>query len=143
MRRAHGSGEQCDAALSGGRQTIRRLVQPAVLQGAAGGGRGRSGGGIGSISCANRELDRAGTRVYANEGERLSEVRREERFSPVYTLCLYHGAEEWDGPRSLKDMMDFWENMSGHVGDGAWKECFADYPMRLVCANELVGCSGF
>ena len=92
---------------------------------------------------ANRELDRAGTRVYANEGERLSEVRREERFSPVYTLCLYHGAEEWDGPRSLKDMMDFGENMSGHVGDGAWKECFADYPMRLVCANELVDCSGF
>lgn len=40
-------------------------------------------------------------------------------------------------------MMDFGENMSGHVGDGAWKECFADYPMRLVCANELADCSGF
>ena len=49
-RRIHGSGEQCDAVLSGGRQTIRRPVQPDVFQGAAGGGRGRAGGGIGSIS---------------------------------------------------------------------------------------------
>ena len=39
-RRAHESGEQCDAVLSGGRQMIRRPVQPDVFQGAAGGGRG-------------------------------------------------------------------------------------------------------
>lgn len=23
------------------------------------------------------------------------------------TVCLYHGKKAWDGPRSLKDMMDF------------------------------------
>ncbi len=92
---------------------------------------------------ANRELDRAGKRVYANEGERMSEVRKEEHFAPVYTLCLYHGAEEWDGPRSLKDMMDFGENTFGYRDKEVWSDCFADYPMRLVCVNELVDCSGF
>lgn len=47
----------------------------------------------------------------------------------MYTICLYHGEEKWDGPFSLKDMMDF----------GADKELcrfFADYPLRLFCVNE-------
>ena len=92
---------------------------------------------------ANRELAREGKRVYAKDGERLSEVRKEERFAPVYTLCLYHGAEDWDGPRSLKDMMDFGEDSQGRGDEEAWRDCFADYPMRLVCANELADCSGF
>ena len=50
------------------------------------------------------------------------------------TLCLYHGEEKWDGPRSLKDMMDF-------GADGKrqkWEDYFADYPMRIVCADEFV-----
>ena len=92
---------------------------------------------------ANRELAREGKSVYAKDGERLSEVRKEERFAPVYTLCLYHGAEDWDGPRSLKDMMDFGEDSQGRGDEEAWRDCFADYPMRLVCANELADCSGF
>ena len=47
----------------------------------------------------------------------------------MYTICLYHGEEKWDGPLNLKDMMDF----------GADKELcrfFADYPLRLFCVNE-------
>ena len=55
------------------------------------------------------------------------------------TLCLYHGEEKWDGPRSLKDMMDF-------GADGKrqkWEDYFADYPMRIVCADEFVDCGGF
>lgn len=74
--------------------------------------------------------------VYADAGERLSRFRRKDRIAPVYTLCLYHGAEKWDGPRCLRDMMDF-------GGDEDWEACFADYPMRLVCANEPVDCTGF
>ena len=70
-------------------------------------------------------------------------MRKEERFAPVYTLCLYHGAEDWDGPRSLKDMMDFGEDSQGRGDEEAWRDCFGDYPMRLVCANELADCSGF
>lgn len=70
-------------------------------------------------------------------------MRKEERLAPVYTLCLYHGAEEWDGPRSLKDMMDFGEEGPGHGEREVWEKCFADYPMSLVCVNELPDCSGF
>lgn len=25
-----------------------------------------------------------------------------DRLVPVYTLCLYHGENHWDGPRSLR-----------------------------------------
>lgn len=62
--------------------------------------------------------------------ERLCGVRKTDRFAPVYTVCLYHGKEAWDGPRSLKDMMDF-----GSDSD-QMSRYFADYPMKLFCVNE-------
>ena len=30
--------------------------------------------------------------------ERLSGIRKQDRLVPVYTLCLYHGEDTWDGP---------------------------------------------
>jgi len=51
-----------------------------------------------------------------------------------------------DGPRSLKDMMDFGEGQPGEPESGGareWEECFADYPLHLVCVNESLDCSGF
>ena len=44
-----------------------------------------------------------------SSAERFSGVTKEDRLFPVYTLCLYHGEEPWDGPRTLKDMMNFGE----------------------------------
>lgn len=44
-------------------------------------------------------------------------LNSEDKLQPVYGLCLYHGTEEWDGPVSLKDMMNFegapagWQNL--------------------------------
>ncbi len=67
---------------------------------------------------------------FATPSERLCKVKKTDRLHPVYTLCLYLGEEPWDGPRSLKDMMDFGDhpdNMRGY---------FADYPFRLYCVNE-------
>ena len=49
---------------------------------------------------------------------------------PVYILCLYHGEEKWDGPRSLADMVGFAE------GDDRFREWFNDYSLRLYCVNE-------
>ncbi|MCI9336307.1 MAG: hypothetical protein HFH93_02015 [Lachnospiraceae bacterium] len=95
---------------------------------------------------ANEARERTGEKVYESAGERLDKVRKEERFAPVYTLCLYHGTEPWDGPRSLKDMMDFGESRPGQPessGTREWEECFADYPLHLVCVNESLDCSGF
>lgn len=62
--------------------------------------------------------------------EHLCGITRRDRLAPVYTLCLYHGEEPWDGPLSLSDMVDF----------GADREdmgrFFADYPITLFCVNE-------
>lgn len=62
--------------------------------------------------------------------ERLCGITKTDRITPVYTLCLYHGEEPWDGPLSLRDMMDF-----GNDSDGM-EPYFADYPLRLFCVNE-------
>ena len=67
---------------------------------------------------------------YDSGDEWLCKVKKTDRLTPVYTLCVYHGEEEWDGPRSLKDMMDF-----GEDGDGM-SRYFADYPLHLYCINE-------
>lgn len=61
--------------------------------------------------------------------ERLCGMKKTDRLVPVYTLCLYHGMEKWDGPRSLRDMMQFGENDD-------LQELFSDYPFRLYCLNE-------
>ncbi|MCH5340366.1 MAG: Rpn family recombination-promoting nuclease/putative transposase [Acetatifactor sp.] len=55
---------------------------------------------------------------------------KKDRIEPVYTLCLYHGEEEWDGPRSLKDMVNF------EGKEDIFEKLFNDYPLRLYCLNE-------
>lgn len=62
--------------------------------------------------------------------EKLCGLRKEDRMTPVYTLCLYHGEDRWDGPRSLGDMMNFAEKKDGI------RTFFNDYPLRLYCLNE-------
>lgn len=62
--------------------------------------------------------------------EKLCGIRKEDKMAPVYTLCLYHGEEKWDGPRSLGDMMNF-----AGIED-KFRELFNDYPLRLYCLNE-------
>ncbi|HBA47271.1 MAG TPA: hypothetical protein DCZ91_05635 [Lachnospiraceae bacterium] len=95
------------------------------------------------IQRQNQEADLSGEKkVYANAGERLGKFRKEDRIAPVYTLCLYHGVEEWDGPRCLKDMIDFGMTDPGEERH-EWEKWFADYPMRLVCANEPTDGAGF
>lgn len=59
--------------------------------------------------------------------EKLCGIKKKDRLLPVYTICLYHGEEEWDGPRSLFDMTCI---------DGEDKKNFSDYQMRLYCVNE-------
>ena len=67
---------------------------------------------------------------FSNDAERLCGILKTDRIMPTYTLCLYHGKELWDGPRSLKDMMDF-----GKDGE-VWEEIFVNYHFHLVCINE-------
>lgn len=57
---------------------------------------------IGELKKANRLNSRL-----KSGGEFLCGIQKGDRLAPVYTLCLYHGEEIWDGPRSLKDMREF------------------------------------
>lgn len=74
---------------------------------------------------------------FSTSAERLCGFLKSDRIIPVYTICLYHGQEPWDGPRSLQDMMDFGEDSD------QWRELFADYRFRLVCMNETTDLSYF
>ncbi|MDO4339491.1 MAG: Rpn family recombination-promoting nuclease/putative transposase [Eubacteriales bacterium] len=58
--------------------------------------------------------------------EFLSGFGKGDRLVPVMTLVLYFGNEPWDGPKSLKEMMDF-TAMPEEV-----KETVADYPIHLL-----------
>ena len=76
-----------------------------------------------------REHDKA--KDYANYSERFSGLRKDDKLLPVHVLWLYHGEKKWDGPRSLKDMMDFGSDTDG------MSEIFQDYKPHLVCVNEI------
>ena len=70
-------------------------------------------------------------------GNWMKRLQQDDRLCPVYTICFYHGTETWDGPRSLRDMMQF-----GQEADG-WQELFHDYGMTLFCAGESNDLSRF
>ena len=49
--------------------------------------------------------------------ERLSGVAKGTKVTPIVTVVLYTGEDEWDGPRSLHDMMDIDEEVKPFVPD--------------------------
>lgn len=70
-------------------------------------------------------------RRHPNIAEKIAGgIKKTDRLTPVYTICLYHGVETWDGPRTLGDMMDFGDEEEG------FRKLFKDYPMQLYCLNE-------
>ena len=79
----------------------------------------------------NRRKENKKKKSLSTPAERMCGLRMDDKIAPTYTICLYHGTERWDGPRSLKDMMDFGE------GGERWEELFADYRMHLICINEI------
>ncbi|MBR1470928.1 MAG: hypothetical protein IJ600_04715 [Lachnospiraceae bacterium] len=68
---------------------------------------------------------------FRNFAEKASGIRKEDRLVPIHLLWLYYGEEAWNGPRTLRDMMDFGD--AGEVGE--WE--FTDFPPHLVCLNEV------
>lgn len=86
------------------------------------------------IQAKNKEI-----KHFENDGEKLSRFQKSNRLAPVYTVCLYHGADPWDGPRSLKELMQFGNDQEAAF----WENQFMDYGMRLICVNELEDTSNF
>ena len=81
------------------------------------------------------------TEEYRKKGKKIArwqiKLTSEDKLNPVYTLCFYHGTEEWNGPKSLMEMMNFGE------GNEALKELFHDYKLTLVCVDDLEDLSVF
>ena len=73
---------------------------------------------------------------YRNASERLGRIRSTDRLIPVYTVCLYHGTDPWDGPLYLSDMMRFDK-------EDAFRKLFCDYPMILIRADESMDYGAF
>ena len=54
-----------------------------------------------------------------SNGEYLSGFLKEDCIKPVITLVIHFGAEEWDGPLSLHEILSFVENYRIHLIDPA------------------------
>ena len=68
----------------------------------------------------------------ANSGaEFLSGMRKEDKLYPVTTIVFYHGEEEYDGCRSLHDMLN-WKKENE-----IFKQFIADYKINLVTLQDL------
>ena len=76
-------------------------------------------------------------KIYDTPAEKFCRLRKEDRIFPVYTICLYHGMEEWNGPLSLKNMMDFGSHKKG------FDAYFKDYAFHLVEANRPMSYDNF
>lgn len=89
---------------------------------------------IRTIENRKRRRTKGGKKKRAGFETKFSET---DKLHPVYTLCLYHGTESWNGPRSLKDMMDCAGN------EELCRALFHDYRMTLVCVEDLKDLSVF
>lgn len=61
--------------------------------------------------------------------EFLSGFRKKDKLTPVITITLYWGADKWDGPRTLHDMLDH--------SDEALIKFIPDYHINLVVPEEI------
>ncbi len=55
--------------------------------------------------------------------EFLSKFKKTDRLHPMISICVYYGDDDWDGPLSLKDMLE--------IPDGLESAVF-DYEMHLL-----------
>lgn len=70
-----------------------------------------------------------GDRKGHNRGEYLSGFYKEDRIRPVVTLVVHFGADKWDGPLSLYEMMD--------LEDEKLMEFVQDYRIFLIDPYKL------
>ena len=70
-----------------------------------------------------------GNKDYDNKDEFLSGFKKSDKLTPVITLTVYWGAEEWDAPRSLYEMFDAkYASILPYVDD---------YHLHLIVPSEI------
>ncbi len=72
-----------------------------------------------------------------NRGEYLYGFARDSRMYPAVTFVLYSGAESWNGPETLHEMLDFTDIPE------ELKEMVADYRVNLIDIRKLEDTSVF
>jgi hypothetical protein len=82
---------------------------------------------------AGRHRDKKDT---ASSGEFLSGFTKDDKLTPVITLTIYWGADEWDAPRCLYDMFT-------EADREAFSEFVSDYKLNLIVPNEIDGFGKF
>ena len=70
-------------------------------------------------------------------GEYLYGFKKDSKLKPVMTFILYSGLEEWDGPKTLLDMLDFTDIPKD------LRERMPDYSINLVEIRKLKDTSIF
>lgn len=65
-----------------------------------------------------------------NDGEYLSGFYKTDRLVPIITLTVYLGADEWDAPRSLHEMLT--------VEDKSLLRFIPDYKLNLITPTEIL-----
>jgi hypothetical protein len=79
---------------------------------------------VAELAKRNREQ-----KLAANKAEFLSGMLKKDRIKPVITLTIYFGADDWGGPRCLKDMFgDVSEEVLRYVDD---------YRLHLIVPKEI------
>lgn len=63
--------------------------------------------------------------------------KKDSKLKPVMTFILYSGLEEWDGPKTLHDMLDFTDIPEGLM------ERVPDYSINLIEIRKLKDTSVF
>lgn len=67
---------------------------------------------------------------YRDAGERLYKVRKNDKIFPVATLIVYWGKEEWQGAKSLHDIVDFGHKTA--LGADDMKKLVPEYPLHFL-----------
>ena len=65
----------------------------------------------------------------SNRAEFISGFHKNDKLLPVITLVLFFNADEWDGPRSLMDMME--------ITNPIIRRWVVDYPIYVIAPQSL------
>lgn len=70
-------------------------------------------------------------KIKLSQAEFLSGMKKNDRLIPVITIVFYHGAEEYDGCRSLYDMLEF------EKGNEIFRQYIPNYHINLITLEEM------
>ncbi|MDE7131629.1 MAG: hypothetical protein K2O65_07500 [Lachnospiraceae bacterium] len=72
---------------------------------------------------------------YKNSGEYLYRVRKEDRLFPVMTLVVYWGEDDWQGAKSLHEMINF--GSADSLMGKELERMIPEYPLHFLNLSEF------